>query len=316
MTSASGRITTGTVTSADGTRIAYDRVGAGPVVVLVHGAFTGRSHPTLAEVARGLSPWFTVVNYDRRGRGDSGDIGPYAPQREVEDLAAIIRAAATEHTPPPDHPTAAPEQAPRAAASDQAQRAVPSDRASGMAGVAGYGSAMVFGGSSGAALALSAAAQLPAITRLALWEPPYHVDASAPALPFDFAARLTALVKAGRRGEAVERFMVEAAEVPAEAVAAMRADPSWQDMESLAHTLAYEAAVMGPDNPLPTRTAATLRAPTLVMNGAASPAWMRNAGTSLARALPHATHRLLDGQTHAVSPRALTPELLEFFSAH
>ncbi|MFD0660559.1 alpha/beta fold hydrolase [Thermocatellispora tengchongensis] len=176
------------------------------------------------------------------------------------------------------------------------------------------GSAMVFGGSSGAALALAAAARTRAITRLALWEPPYHVDPTAPPLPADLAARLAALAETGRRAEALELFLTRAAEVPAAVVAAMRADPSWPAMEGLAHTLAYEAEVMGPGNPLPARTAASLGVPVLVLNGGASPAWMRNAGTALARTIPGAAHRVLDGEAHNVSPNALAPELLEFFA--
>src|SRR5689334_24283834 len=107
-------ITTGRVTSADGTAIAFDRWGDGPAVVLVQGSFTDRAHPTWAGLARALGPQFTVLNYDRRGRGGSDDTAPYEVQREIEDLADLIAEAG--------------------------------------------GSAMVFGGSSGAALALEAAA--------------------------------------------------------------------------------------------------------------------------------------------------------------
>lgn len=152
------------------------------------------------------------------------------------------------------------------------------------------------------------------MTRLALWEPPYHVDDSAPPLPDDFAARLEALVRAGRRGEAVERFMVEAAEAPPEAVAAMRAQPSWAQVEALAHTLAYEAAVLGPGNALPAGRLAAVRQPTLVLNGEDSPGWMSNAGLAVAAAVPGAVRRVLEGQAHNVAPQALVPELLEFFA--
>jgi alpha-beta hydrolase superfamily lysophospholipase len=262
---------TGRVTSADGTSIAFDRSGAGPVVIMVHGAFTGRSHPLLAEVAAALAPWFTVLNYDRRGRGDSGDTPPYAVEREVEDVAALVDLA--------------------------------------------RGPVMVFGGSSGAGLALHAAARIPAIAKLALWEPPYHVDDSAPRLRPDFAARLGALVAAGRRGDAVELFMVEAAEVPAGAIAAMRLHPSWAESEAVAPTLAYEAAVMGPGNALPTAQLAAVTQPTLVLTGGSSPAWMTNAGKAVAGTIPGAVHRVLDAQAHNVSPAALAPELLEFFTA-
>ncbi|MFI7700816.1 alpha/beta fold hydrolase [Nonomuraea sp. NPDC049480] len=176
------------------------------------------------------------------------------------------------------------------------------------------GPAMVFGGSSGAALALEAAVRLPGITRLVLWEPPYHVDDSAPALPRDFAARLAALVEAGRRAEAVERFLVDAAEVPAAAVAGMRAQPFWAQAEAVAHTLAYEAAVLGPGNALPARRLAAIRRPTLVLNGEDSPAWMRNAGAAVAAAVPGAIRRVLEDQAHDVAAEALAPELLEFFT--
>jgi pimeloyl-ACP methyl ester carboxylesterase len=77
-----------TVASADGTRIAFERIGDGPPVVLIGGAFNDRS--TVAGLAAVLAPQFTVVTYDRRGRGDSGDSAAYAVEREVEDLAAVI----------------------------------------------------------------------------------------------------------------------------------------------------------------------------------------------------------------------------------
>jgi hypothetical protein len=104
----------------------------------------------------------------------------------------------------------------------------------------------VFGGSSGAALALRAAVRNPGITKLALWEPPYHVDESAPRLPHDFAAQLDRAVKGGKPGDALELFMVKAVQVTPEAVAGMRGQPFWSAMAAAAQTLAYEALVMGP----------------------------------------------------------------------
>ncbi|MGW2154391.1 alpha/beta fold hydrolase [Nonomuraea sp. NPDC001699] len=260
----------GRVTSADGTVLAFDGYGAGPAVVLVNGAFGDRSHPTLAGVAAALSPWFTVLDYDRRGRGGSGDTRPYAVEREIEDLAAVIGAAG--------------------------------------------GTAMVFGGSSGAALVLEAAARGLGITRVAVWEPPYHVDDDAPPLPDDFAAQLESLVDAGRWEEAVERFMVEAAEVPAEAVTAMRADASWAHLKGVARTLAYEAAVLGPGNRLPAAALAAIAQPLLVLSGERGPRWMAAAARAVTAAVPGARHRVLEDQAHAVTPEALVPELLEFFA--
>jgi len=82
-----------TVTSRDGTTIAYDKVGHGPPVILVAGALCSRSSWSGPELAHLLAPRFTVYNYDRRGRGDSGDTQPYAVMREIEDIEALIDAA-------------------------------------------------------------------------------------------------------------------------------------------------------------------------------------------------------------------------------
>ena len=82
-----------TVTSADGTKIAYDQTGAGPVVVLVSGAFNTRSFGPNESLAPVLAKDFTVINYDRRGRGESSNVLPYSVAREVEDLAALIKSS-------------------------------------------------------------------------------------------------------------------------------------------------------------------------------------------------------------------------------
>jgi pimeloyl-ACP methyl ester carboxylesterase len=77
-----------TVMSADGTPIAYQRRGSGPPVVIVTGALNDRTAG--ASLARHLGTDHTVISYDRRGRGGSGDTSPYAIEREVEDLAAVV----------------------------------------------------------------------------------------------------------------------------------------------------------------------------------------------------------------------------------
>lgn len=70
------------VQSQDGTTIAFDRVGEGPPLILVSGALGVRSHPVVRQLANLLAPHFTVISYDRRGRGDSGDTQPYAVEPE------------------------------------------------------------------------------------------------------------------------------------------------------------------------------------------------------------------------------------------
>src|SRR5580704_8348948 len=81
------------VLSKDGTPIAFDRAGSGPAVILVDGALCYRASGPSAPMARLLSEQFTVFTYDRRGRGDSGNRSLYAVEREVEDLAALIKEA-------------------------------------------------------------------------------------------------------------------------------------------------------------------------------------------------------------------------------
>jgi pimeloyl-ACP methyl ester carboxylesterase len=76
-----------TVISRDGTTIAYDRTGAGPAVILISGALGSRFGSPLVEL---LAQHFTIIDYDRRGRGASGDTAPYAVEREIEDLAALL----------------------------------------------------------------------------------------------------------------------------------------------------------------------------------------------------------------------------------
>ena len=94
--------------------------------------------------------------------------------------------------------------------------------------------------------------------------------------------------------------------LPGEFVAQARSAPWWPAQEALAHTLAYDATIMG-DYALPTERAASVTAPTLVIAGGASWAWMRNTAQALADILPNAQHRILEGQTHDVAPNVLAP---------
>ena len=82
-----------TVTSRDGTTIAYSKTGNGPTLILVSGATSFRAFdPSQQALADLLADQFTTIAYDRRGRGESGDTQPYATEREIEDIAALIAA--------------------------------------------------------------------------------------------------------------------------------------------------------------------------------------------------------------------------------
>jgi pimeloyl-ACP methyl ester carboxylesterase len=256
------------VDSQDGTSIAFDQLGKGPAVILVCGGSVDRMSNT--PLAALLAEHFTVFNYDRRGRGDSGDTPPYAVEREVEDIDAVIAVAG--------------------------------------------GTAFLYGTSSGAALALEAAGRLPTkITKLALWEPPYFVDDSYPRPPADTAKIYTELVAAGRRGDAVEFFMAKVVGLPPEFVAEARQSPWWPAQEALAHTLAYDATIMG-DYSLPIERIAAVKAPTIVIDGGASFPFMHPTADAIAKILPNAQRRTLEGQRHDVAPEALAPVLKKFFS--
>jgi pimeloyl-ACP methyl ester carboxylesterase len=257
-----------TVTSADATTIAFDQFGAGAPIIIAAGAFNDRS--TTEPLARALAPQLLAVNYDRRGRGDSGDGSRYAVEREVEDIDALIAEVG--------------------------------------------GSAAVFGYSSGATLALRAAAAGLAITRLALYEPPFVIGDSRPRPGADLNAELAQLIAAGRRGDAVELFQTEVIGMPAEVVAQLREAPFRPGMEAIAHTLVYDATIVG-DLSLPTELIASITTPTLVIEGDQSPPVIREAARAVADTLPNGQLHSLAGRDHTIDPAATAPIVSEFLAA-
>ncbi|MGH9247301.1 MAG: alpha/beta fold hydrolase [Acidimicrobiales bacterium] len=176
------------------------------------------------------------------------------------------------------------------------------------------GSAFVFGSSGGGVIALEAAARGRAITKLALWEPPYVLDDETTRArpPADYAAQLTELISADRRGDAVELFSTEAAAIPAEFVAQMRQAPFWAATEALAHTLVYDAAIMG-DFSMPSDRLSAVPVPTLVIDGGTTP-WLTHSAQAVADTVPNAQRATLAGQPHNVAPDAIAPVLAEYFS--
>lgn len=182
-------------------------------------------------------------------------------------------------------------------------------------GAAG-GAASVFGHSSGAVLALEAAARGMRIERLAVYEPSYIVDDSRPRPAADLADQLRNLVAEGRRGDAVALFLTECAGLPAEAVTGMRGAPFWAGMEALAHTLPYDVSLHGPRQSLPTARIAEIRVPTLVLQGSATDAYLATAAQAVAATIRAAEHLTLDGEDHGVlqHPDALVTPLTDFFT--
>ncbi len=173
----------------------------------------------------------------------------------------------------------------------------------------------VFGHSSGAVLALEAAMQGLPIERLAVYEPSYIVDGTRPLPPDDVDARVSALVREGRRDDAVVLFSTEAVGLPSAMVEGMRAAPVWSWLTALAHTLPYDLAVHHGYR-LPTGRLAQLELPLLALDGSESFPWIRATAQAVAQAVPGARHVTLEGQDHSIlqRPEALRPALLEFFS--
>ncbi|HEY6737440.1 MAG TPA: alpha/beta hydrolase [Actinopolymorphaceae bacterium] len=261
-----------TVTSADGTTIAYERAGSGPTIVFLSGAFNDRT--TCAPVAEHLRDRWTTVLVDRRGRGDStdaiaaADVGTYDVRREIEDLDAVIAAEG--------------------------------------------GDAVVFGFSSGAHLALHAAAAGSRITRLALYEPPFAIGGLAGTAREGLVEKLAALVADGKNGDAVATMQLEGIGLPAEMVEQARRSPMWAGLEAMAQTVVYDAALTRAPN-VPTPQMARLEVPTLVLAGAESWPMLRDASRALAQQLARAEYvEVAGGSGHGMPAESTADAVTEF----
>ena len=204
----------------------------------------------------------------------------------------------------------------RGASGDAADYAVDReiDDLAAVIGAAG-GSACVYGVSSGAALALEAAVRGVAISKLALYEAPFIVDAARPPVPRTYGEHLDALLADGRRGAAVKLFLGQVG-LPRAVIALMRFLPIWPKLTAIAHTLPYDNAIVRDHqsgNPLPAGRFTAAAMPTLALVGGRSPAWFHHGMRALADALPNARFAILEGQTHKVEPRAQAPLLVSFF---
>lgn len=258
-------MTTAFVTSKDGTRIAYETAGNGPTLLIVNGALGHRDLSFARKMRVELAKHFTVIDYDRRGRGESGDEQPYAVAREVEDIAAVL-ATRTE----PVH---------------------------------------VMAQSSGAALALEAAASGVHMASLFAYEPPYMVDDPKDRPAADYEATMWRLRNEGKRSEAVAYFM-RTVGMPGFLVAVMRLLPVWKRLEAVAHTLPYDAAVMG-DFSLPAKRLAKIKVRTTIAVGGKTTPTLQAGGQAASQAIPGARFRLVPKMSHAIQPSVLAPVLLD-----
>jgi len=250
------------IESADGTRLALDRTGSGPPLVIVLGAFCDRS--TSKPLAALLASSYTVYEYDRRGRGESGDGQPISIEREVQDLAAVVAAAGR----------------------------LP----------------FVYGHSSGAALALEAAARGVEMRSLAVYEPPYTGD-NHPGP--GFGQRLDRLVLAGRREEATEEWLRMTGTPPA-IVESIKSSPGWVHRQALAHTLSQDLRLAN-DGHAPVERLKRIDVPVLVMAGAAGPPWVASTTATLAGVIQRATEHVVDGQQHVPADPVIAAILESFF---
>ena len=256
-----------TVTSKDGTQIAYDKLGSGLPLILVDGALCSRDFGPMPKLATIMAEHFTVFMYDRRGRNQSGDTAPYAADREIEDLEALINEAG--------------------------------------------GSAYVYGISSGAALALAATAKGLNITKLALYEPPFEVPGTKSGAPKDMLPQLKTMVAEDRRGDAVKYFM-KIVGVPSFGIFMMTLFPIWKKLKAVAHTLPYDITILD-GFALPEDRAKAVKVPTLVAAGTKTSESISKSAKRLSELVPDSQLRMLEGQTHNVSEKAIAPVLIEFF---
>jgi len=265
-----------TVTSKDGTTIAFDQSGKGPAIILVGGAFEQRAMDSATAQLAALpllAQHFSVFHYDRRGRGDSTDTQPYAVERESEDIEALI------------------------------------DEAGGEAFVFGIssGAALAFE----AAIKLGGK-----VKKLAMYEAPYNDDETGRQAWKEFRRQLKQVLAEGRRGDAVGLFMMLLGMPAEhlEGMRQHPMWPMWEAVAPTiaydAAVLGEDASV--PTE----RAARVAVPALIMDGGASEWPFMRITATALANAMPHAQHRTLEGQTHEVAAKAIAPVLVEFFTSN
>jgi len=263
-----------TVTSKDGTKLAFDKVGSGPAVILVNGAMSYRAmDPTLGQLAGLLSKDFTVYDYDRRGRGESTNTEPFTKVREIEDIQALVEDAGGEAM----------------LVGFSSGGAITLETAAVTPGVT---KAFVY--------------EVPFIvydTRQPLADYAGYTTKLVAEGKLDELVEYFITVVAGIPGEFVSG-MKQDQNMWARMLAVAPTIP---------HDAAFMSDFME-GRPLPAGYWDKVKVPVLVGDGGASPAWLRNAAEALGKALPHASRATFEGQTHSFDPQVLAPVLIEFLS--
>jgi pimeloyl-ACP methyl ester carboxylesterase len=174
----------------------------------------------------------------------------------------------------------------------------------------------LLGLSSGAVLALDAANQGLAVTKVVAYEAPFIVDASRTPAPTGYREQLERLLGNNRPGDAVTLFMGFVG-VPRFLIATMPLFPAWRKLKAAAPTLVYDATIMEgtqAGRPLPTDRWAAAKLPVLVADGANSPAWLHRASDAAAATLPNATRRSIDGANHMAQAGRVAPAVASFLT--
>ena len=263
-----------TVTSTDGTKIAFDRVGSGPAVILVNGAGVSRaSDPFMTQLAELLGKHFTVYNYDRRGRGASSDTQPFAKEREIEDLQALVENAGG-----------------KVMVFGISSGAVVSLDATaltpGITRVAVYEPSLIVDASRQSVPADYAERLMRLAVQGKRDEAVEYFLTQAVGIPAEYIGGM-------KQDQAMWSGVTGVA-------------------HTLAYDAAFVGDVMQ-GKPLPPDRWVTVTVPVLVVDGGASDGWIGHGADALANVLPHASRHTLAGQTHMVDPNALAPVLIEFF---
>jgi pimeloyl-ACP methyl ester carboxylesterase len=273
------------VISKDGTPIAYEKTGSGPAVILVDGAFCSRNFGPMPKLTPLLAAHFTVFTYDRRARGDSGD------NRTRGGSGDSHARGGSGDSKPYD-----------------VRREI--EDLDALIKVAG-GSTCLFGISSGAILALLAAASGLRVTKLALFEPPFVGDRQG-RMPKNPAEELQRLIAEEKKGEAVIYYLRRIMGLPVIITFILRLTPNWPKMKANANSLPYDAAICG-DFQVPKEQAGSVLIPTLVIDSEKSPKMLRDAVATVTAILPNANRKTLKGKVHDVPPAILAPVLKDFY---